>query len=228
LPTEAQCTAWVSAQATPENMPGNTTANHTTPSSSWLSDFHTVPISGCPGTAECAGYQTVTGNFTGSTDMIIRWAACKWGIDENVLRAEAMEESSWNQSELGDSDTTCHSLNVMPTAMNYWSEASPCKPSKGLLQEKMLYWNGWPYSLSSTAFNADFRGAAQRSCMNGDVAWLVGTGSGNSYGTYPPTDTNTALYGCMGHWYSGSWGDAGFLNYISTLQSILSSQGWPH
>ena len=28
----------------------------------------------------------VTGNFTGTTDMILQWAACKWGIDEDIVR----------------------------------------------------------------------------------------------------------------------------------------------
>jgi soluble lytic murein transglycosylase-like protein len=35
----------------------------------------------------------VTGNFRGTTDEIIRWAAWKWGIDEDLLRAVAARES---------------------------------------------------------------------------------------------------------------------------------------
>jgi hypothetical protein len=202
----------------------NATANATTPTAAWLSAFHANPLAG--GTNEFADYQGVTGNFTGSTDMVVRWAACKWGIDEDVLRAEAVQESSWRQSQLGDSTTECASSNVQPGALNYWSEPSPCFRSKGLLQASMHSWNGWPYAHTSTAFNADFRGAAQRSCMNGDLLWLRGKGAGGTYGTYPPSDTNTALYGCMGHWFSGGWGDAGFLNYISRLQSILANKGW--
>jgi hypothetical protein len=115
---------------------------------------------------------------------------------------------------------------VAPGALNYWSEPAPCKPSKGLLQERMKYWTGYPYSVTSTSFNADFRAAAQRSCMNGDLKWLDGTGAGSSYGAYPATDTQTALYGCMGHWFSGSWGDSGFINYISTLKSLLANKAW--
>jgi len=230
LPTEAQCTAWVNAMPTPENMPGNATANQTTPTAAWLVALHADPASDCAnGPAQClADYANVTGAFAASTDMILRWAACKWGIDEDVVRAEAWEESSWNQSLEADSDTTCHSLSVMPGALNYWMEASPCKPSKGILQEKMLYWNSWPYALSSTPLNADYRMAAQRSCMNGDIPWLVGMGAGGAYGTYPPGDTNTALYGCMGHWFSGGWGDAGAVMYVTNLMSILASMPWPH
>jgi len=219
----------VSAAPTPENVPGNAAANKVMPPANWLAALHASPASDCSGSGpSCTDYANVTGAFTGSTDMILRWAACKWGIDEDVVRAEAYEESSWNQSLEADSDTTCHSGSVPMGALNYWSEASPCKPSKGILQEKMLYWNSWPYALSSTPLNADYRMAAQRACMNGDIPWLVGMGAGGAYGTYPPTDTNTALDGCMGHWFSGGWGDSGAVGYVSTLNMILANKSWPH
>ena len=44
----------------------------------------------------------VTGNFTGTTDQIIQWAACKWGIDEDIVRAQAAKESGWHQNAAGD------------------------------------------------------------------------------------------------------------------------------
>ena len=40
----------------------------------------------------------VTGNFTGTTAEIIQWAACKWGIDEDTMRAAAVQESYWHMS----------------------------------------------------------------------------------------------------------------------------------
>ena len=43
-------------------------------------------------------YARVTGNFTGTTDQIIQWAACKWGIDEDIVRAQAAKESGWHQT----------------------------------------------------------------------------------------------------------------------------------
>ena len=45
----------------------------------------------CPPTL----YRRVTGNFTGTTDEIIQWAACKWGIDEDIVRAQMAKESWW-------------------------------------------------------------------------------------------------------------------------------------
>ena len=35
---------------------------------------------------------TVSGNFVGSTDEIIQWAAWKWGVDEDVIRSVAVTE----------------------------------------------------------------------------------------------------------------------------------------
>jgi hypothetical protein len=39
----------------------------------------------------------VDGRFTGTTDEIFQWAACKWGLPDNLARAEAVRESTWFQ-----------------------------------------------------------------------------------------------------------------------------------
>ena len=39
----------------------------------------------------------VDGGFTGTTDEIFQWAACKWGLADNLLRAIAVRESTWYQ-----------------------------------------------------------------------------------------------------------------------------------
>src|SRR6266568_4151530 len=39
----------------------------------------------------------VDGQFTGTTDEIFQWAACKWGLSDDVLRAIAVRESTWYQ-----------------------------------------------------------------------------------------------------------------------------------
>ena len=40
----------------------------------------------------------VSGNFVGSTDEIIQWAAWKWGVDEDVIRSVAVTESDWHRT----------------------------------------------------------------------------------------------------------------------------------
>ncbi len=249
LPTEAQCTAWVTAASAGldanETMPCNATYNSATaiPPSTWLTAFHANPEADSAGKqdAESQIFQGVTGNFSGTTDMILRWSACKWGIDEDVVRAEAVEESSWKQSEAaGCGSTDCAGMGSDPPASgaaNYWVAATDdpssqttggtCCPTKGIPQVGYTYWYAYPYGVSSTALNADYRMAAQRSCMNGDVTWLAGTNGGSgTFGAYPPTDTDIALYGCMGHWYSGSWNDSGGVSYVTQLQKLLAQKAW--
>jgi autotransporter family porin len=44
----------------------------------------------------------INGGFTGTTGEILRWAACKWGIDQGIVFAQAAVESWWRQTTLGD------------------------------------------------------------------------------------------------------------------------------
>jgi hypothetical protein len=39
----------------------------------------------------------VDGRFAGTTDEILQWAACKWGLPDNLVRADAVVESDWFQ-----------------------------------------------------------------------------------------------------------------------------------
>ena len=121
------------------------------------------------------------------------------------------------------------------SAGNYWDGAGDggtCCPTKGILQVGLSYWYANPYAVSSTALNADYRMAAERSCMNGDITWLVGTNGGAGtgsldFGTYPPTVTTTALYGCMGHWYSRKLERlGGGSQYVTQLQNLLAQKAW--
>ena len=76
----------------------------------------------------------MTGNFTGTTDEIIQWAACKWGIDEDLVRAQIAVESWWDQRAGGDLTSTqsnCHP-DVRTTT-------GQCPESFGLLQVRYLY-----------------------------------------------------------------------------------------
>ena len=72
----------------------------------------------------------ITGNFTGTTDEILQWVACKWGIDVNIVRAEAVQESHWHQSQLGDYTTN---QRLCPPVR--WNGCS-CYQSYGFLQIK--------------------------------------------------------------------------------------------
>lgn len=108
----------------------------------------------------------VTGNFKGTTTEIIQWAACKWGIDEDTIRADAVEESYWHMSTIGD---ICGPVG---------------EGSYGLMQIKNMdcsgtvIHGGYPHTTQSTALNVDWYGAHIRSCYDGDFYdggnWLYG------------------------------------------------------
>jgi len=87
----------------------------------------------------------VTGHFAGTTDEIIQWASCKWGYPTDIARAQVVEESDWNQANVGDEGA-----------------------SFGLLQVKSTVWTGtYPWSALSTAYNADWAMGVWRACYEG-------------------------------------------------------------
>src|SRR5690348_7658198 len=84
LPTGSQCAAWVRARPVKENKGVNRKDNRTT--------GHTVSKSFFSGDKAQANNwiaPRINGNFTGTTEEILRWAACKWGIDQNMVFAQA-------------------------------------------------------------------------------------------------------------------------------------------
>jgi hypothetical protein len=222
LPAAAQCAAWVKTSATAsEARAENTTANMTTPTPDELAAFHAQPLFSpyAPGT----DFALVDGNFTGTTDQILRWAACKWGIDEDVFRAQAWEESKWRQSAAGDErndPNQCHA-----GGWNGW-DGNSCKQSYGILQVKVFDYNTWPEARDSTAFNADFRAAEHRACVNGDINYLRERTPLPPYPPYPTLDPDAQTWGCIGHWFSGGWYDKGALDYIARVKQVLASRAW--
>src|ERR1700730_17722882 len=104
LPSESACASRVQ-QSSFEPRPDNYTANHTVPTASQIANLHPWdPSIGMDARSDSLRKQ-ITGNYTGTTDEILQWVACKWGIDVNIVRAEAVTESNWHQSQLGDYTT---------------------------------------------------------------------------------------------------------------------------
>ena len=196
------------ATATAEPRPDNTTANHTVPTPG---SYTLRPMNSYYGYDDraLALEARVDGNFTGSTDQIIQWAACKWGWDEDVVRAIAVNESNWHQSQLGDFASTGCPPGYTPS----------CPHSFGIHQVK---WTSdpvgsFPWSRDSTAFNLDASMMIHRVCYEGYTLWLK-----NSAPNYAAGD----LWGCVGQWYSGYWHDSGAELYISHVQTKLTDHAW--
>lgn len=248
LPTEVYCASQVNALPLPEAVPANTPFNAASqiPSAAALAVFHANPqpfkgdTQGIP-----ADYVNADGNFSGSTDMLIRNAACKWGIDEDVIRAEAQNESfGWLQAGAGDKKTTQSScvqsgypnLTIWNTTVsqpggNSVTCSSCCYQSWGITQNKLFYEpTAFPMAVSSTAFALDLTYATIRACMNGDNSTYFGS-SGQQPNTYAADvaagNTSRLLWGCVGYHFSGGWYDSGAATYIAEVQAILAARSWP-
>ena len=194
-------------------------------------------------------YERVHGQYTGSTDMIMRWAACKYGIDEDVVRAQAWVENGWKQGASGDMRRS-RSRCVQPGFSKLWNTSiaepdgsmvscpSCCYQSWSAWQTKVFYeWMTWPEIMQSTAFAADYRFADQRACMDGAYASFFSSSAHqpNTYATdianYKAnpnkTYTNRVLWGCIGMHFSGGWHDSRAQSYILSVKVALATQPWP-
>jgi hypothetical protein len=100
LPSDSQCAAEVH-YSTWEPRPQNYQQNQTEPAAGAMAaSFSTRPRD--QGGTYNPLWDTwllrrVDGGFTGTTDEILQWAACKWGLPDDLIRADALEESTWFQ-----------------------------------------------------------------------------------------------------------------------------------
>lgn len=216
LPSETDCVSHI-RRSLSEPRPDNYTPNHSVPTPQQISAMAPWgPAIGFDVQAERIRTQ-ITGNFVGSTDEIFQWAACKWGIDEDVIRAEALTESYWHQSMSGDWTTT---RSLCPPGT--W-DGKGCYQSYGMLQIKYIYSSTeWPMSRDDTAFNVEYSYALIRNCYEGWTTYLSARTPVSGYAPYHAGD----LWGCIGVWYSGGWYDKGAIRYINTVKSHLANKEW--
>ncbi len=175
LPSGAQCATRVrsAAEVRPENAAQNATRG-------FANGFRT---------GEWPGFGRVDGDFTGTTDEIIQWAACKWGIDVDIARAQIIKESYWYMATNGDGGD---SFGVGQVRVPFHgTRPSGSSPGTGAFQSDN--------AIRSTAYNLDYTYASWRACYEGVYTWLNQTDERN--GTYGPGD----VWGCVGVWFSGRW-----------------------
>lgn len=216
LPSESECAARV-RRSSWEPRPDNTTANQSVPTAQQIAQLGPWgPAMGDDAKADALRKQ-ITGNFTGTTDEILQWAACKWGIDENIVRAEAIAESYWHQSERGD-----YTNNRADCPPGTW-DGSGCYQSYGLLQLKYsVFPSTWPMSRDDSAFNVEYVYAVIRACYEGWTTYLADFPPVAGYPHYHAGD----IWGCLGRWYSGRWYTQGAIDYINMVKSDLARKDW--
>jgi hypothetical protein len=207
LPSSGECAARV--RSTTEVRPGNAGPNGTrghafAPGYAWAA-------------AELA---RVDGAFTGTTDEIVQWAACKWGIDEDIARAQVAKESWWHQSNRGDwgSYRASECPPGHPSGADGWPGS--CPQSLGIGQVRFSSGNqAFPGVEQSTAMNLDYTYAMWRSCYDGHERWLNHVQRGRDYG---PGD----VWGCVGRWFAGRWHTPAAEGYIAAVQGYLDQRIW--
>jgi hypothetical protein len=162
----------------------------------------------------------VTGNFTGTTDEIFQWAAAKWGLPDDLLRAIALLESRWSQANFGDYVSD-------PARCPEGPAVVPCPVTFGIVGVKSTSWPGlFPWNRDSTAAAVDVLGGWLRGCYEGWVWWLRDHGN-ITHGRYAAGD----LWGCAGAWFSGDWHDGAVgvpsgENYIDRAKKRFQQRPW--
>jgi hypothetical protein len=210
---------------TPENRPDNSAANAYMPTESQLDAFYST-INGNGQTVVAANPYDhyVTGHYTGTTDEIIQWAAWKWGIPADWLRAEYVAESHWNMSQLGDLTTVTPAVYSEYPPQARVAGTDEVYQSMGITQIK---WNPngsvgagtEPLRWESTAFNVDYQAATLRFYFD-DPDGLRSAWGDSTY-------TAGNAWASLGGWFEPyPWLNAGQLNYIAAVQALLAARTW--
>jgi hypothetical protein len=212
LPSGAQCAGWVRARPIAENKGVNSRYNQATgqPVGAGF-------LAGDEPQADQLIAPRINGDFTGTTAEILRWAACKWGIDQDIVFAQAAVESWWRQTTLGDWESS-----GCPPGHGPGVDGKPglCPQSWGILQNRYPYeQSSWPGIADSTAMNADTAYAIWRSCYDGYETWL---NTVQHMGSYQAGDA----WGCVGRWFAGRWHTAPAQQYIRSVRKYLRERIW--
>jgi hypothetical protein len=213
-----------------EPRPDNALFNHTVPTPDQLSQIRIPKYMDARGRAALGA---VTGHFTGTTDEILQWGAYKWGFDPDLVRANAIDESSWRQNTIGDIGNGV-SLGIMQLKSQYLLGTCPQSPhfppgvdptSTHSIQQ---YLASEPSCLSynSTAFAVDYRLAYFRACMNKSITYLFNHEPASGHPRYADANGEELLWGCVGSWYSGYFWDNDSLDYIQRVVRLYAQKPW--
>jgi hypothetical protein len=207
-----------------ENRPDNRAANGYVPSPDELERFHRARDEhGAREKSRNPYLAAVTGHFAGTTDEIIQWAAQKWGIPANWLRAQYVIESHWRQSGVGDLETVTPSQRSQYPDFSCPSETQ-CYESLGISQVKWrpdgsVHPGTEPLRWKSTAFNADFQAATVRYFFDNPHGRRSAWGD-SSY-------RRRQKWLSVAGWYEPyPWGNSSQREYAQRVQRVLTTRPW--
>ena len=212
LPSGAECARWVRARPKPENKGVNRPFNRRT-GQHVASNF----LQGDRPAADLRIVPRINGRFTGTTKEILRWAACKWGINQSIVFAQAAVESWWRQTTKGDWGPD---RSACPPGHRQLNAQGQCPQSYGILQNRYPFeTSSWPGIGRSTAMNADTAYAIWRACYDGYETWLNTVNRGSRY-------HKGDAWGCVGRWFAGRWRTAPALQYIAEVKQYKRERIW--
>ena len=209
----------------PEQRQANISANDYVPSDAELSAFYSATnqygqanTDWYPQLHEACDRSASLANP--STDDLIQWAAHKWGIPEDWIRAEMAVESGWRMSQLGDRSTVASGWYGLFPPQAQIAGTNDVYESMGISQIKWKpdgsQWPGTePLRWKSTAFNIDYYAAIVRYFYDGLCYWC-----GSGYGA-------GQAWNSIGAWFSPSpWNNAGAESYVHSVQDELAAKRW--
>ncbi|MGA2012201.1 MAG: hypothetical protein ABSH51_16995 [Solirubrobacteraceae bacterium] len=207
----------------PENRPSNRAANAYVPSNFELARFRSIQgPNGETSIQENPLNAYVTGRdglADPSTDDLMQWAAHKWGIPEDWIRALAVYESWWRQDAIGD-------LRGVSRASYGEFPVQARAPRRRVFEEMGINQIEWLPNETinpgtgrlrwlSTAFALDYMGATIRYYYDGDCD---ACGAGYSAGQQ---------WASIAAWHAPRpWNNPAATSYISSLQAILAARTW--
>lgn len=188
------CTSFARQDQSAEVVPANQTPNHTDVAAG-------VTFSDAQSWANQVG----SGHFTGTTQQIIRYTACRWlGTSDTAVnrwKAQLSQESDWKQSAIG-CDGDCF----------------------GIAQIRKSTWpSAFPRAQNSTAFNAEAGAMFMRACVAGKFSdW-------DNMGNYLSTSGSERYWFCVGVYYAGEQPTEanGGKQYIRDVKYRLANKIWP-
>jgi hypothetical protein len=189
----------------------------------------------------------VTGAHVGTTDENIQWAACKWGISDNVLRAIAVRESTWTQYDTYRSgrcvtNMGCGDMITQPTRASrkycaFISQAGHnyqrdygrgrCPATFSIAGVKSYQDPAWGFIPSNQNGTFPFNRDSTAFALDYLGSFLRGCYEGwapwlGNSGHYTAGD----LWGCVGAWYAGKWKTPPAENYVRLVRHELRNHTW--
>lgn len=126
-------------------------------------------------------YEKIDGDYVGTTEQILAWAAKKWGFDQlgypDLAKAMAVAETWWRQGHIGANGE----LGILQVHPKYWPDAEPARWSTAYAADYAMavvrhYYDG----------NSWLRDNTKGNIRNSVAAWECGCGS-NGGGSYTTT-----------------------------------------